>query len=73
MRAKGFKIIVGVLVAIIVVLGGLLAVKTFAPADEPAFTSDGKPIPEGAMEDVVISQSPSGDYDVATPKGGEEA
>lgn len=63
MKSKGFKIIVGVLVAIIVVLGGLVAFKTFAPAEQPTeYTSTGKPIPKGAMEDPALS-SPSPDDD----------
>lgn len=73
MESKGFKVIVGVLIAAIVMLGGLLAVKTFLTGDEPALTSEGKPVPEGAMEDLVVSQAPSGGYDVATPKDGDAA
>lgn len=66
MKSKGFKIIVGVLVAVIVVLGGLLVVKTFAPAEmgQPT-TSSGKPIPEGAMEDITFSEAPSASSDEA--------
>lgn len=73
MKSKGFNIIVGALVAIIIVLGCLVAVKTFLSSDEPALTSDGKPVPEGAVEDIVFSESPSGGYDVATPKDGDGA
>lgn len=66
MKSKGFKIIVGVLVAVIVVLGGLLAVKTFAPAEmgQPT-TSSGKPIPDGAVEDITFSEVPSASADEA--------
>lgn len=66
MKSKGFKIIVGVLVAVIVVLGGLLVVKTVAPAEmgQPA-TSSGEPIPDGAVEDITFSEAPSASADEA--------
>ena len=74
MKSKGFKIIVGVLVAIIVVLGGLVAFKTLAPAEQPTqYTSTGKPIPEGAMEDTALNSPSPDDGGTYAPKDNNEA
>ena len=71
MKSKGFKIIVGVLVAIIVVLGGLLVVKTMGLAGGAnATTQDGKVIPEGAVaDDPSLPLPPEGEEPrIATPE-----
>ena len=71
MKSKGFKIIVGVLVAIIVVLGGLLVVKTMGlSGGSTATTQGGKEIPAGAVaDDPSLPLPPEGEEpQIATPE-----
>lgn len=51
MKAKGFKITVCVLVALIVVLGGLLALKSFGPAGDDGTGQQDNGVPMDAVAD----------------------
>lgn len=52
MNSKGFKIVVGVLIALIVIVGGALVVKNLGQGGEQTpTTKEGRPIPEGAVAD----------------------
>lgn len=73
MKSKGFKILVAALALVIVVLAGLLAAKMLIPAAGSEAEGQGGSVPEGALEDTTITPSPSGGYDIATPKDGEDA
>ena len=65
-KSNGFKIIVSVLVAVIVVLGGLLAVKTFVLArDDQAAAAADKLTAENAIEDGMAFSEESLDEDAA--------
>lgn len=78
MKSKGFKIIVGVLVAIIVVLGGLLVVKTMGLAGGANATTQGsKEVPEGAVADdpslPLPPEGKNGEIITVVPKDNNEA
>lgn len=65
MKSKGFKIIVGVLVAAIVVLGGLLVIKNMGPAAESGTMSAAQSAPEGAIADDSSLPLPPGGVEIA--------
>lgn len=68
MRSKGFKVLVGVLVAAIVVMGGLLVAKNLLPeaggndASEPV-----KQQSEATAQDVVAEPTPSVEGETRVP------
>ena len=68
MGSKGFKVLVGVLVAVIVVLGGLLVAKNLLPAaggtDAPETVT---PRNEATAQDVIAEPTPSVEGETYVP------
>ena len=59
MGSKGFKVLVGVLVAVIVVLGGLLVAKNLLPKrEEPMRRRLRKPETKATAQDVIAEPTP---------------
>ena len=73
MKSKGFKIIVGALVAAIVVLSGLLLAKNIGPAGDPASTAAGNVVSEGAIADDSSLPLPSGGIEITEGSGSGDA
>ena len=71
MKSKGFKIVIGVLAALIVVLGGLLVAKSMAPAGDASTTQSGKPVPAGAVQDDPSLPEAPAEGVIAVPDGEE--
>lgn len=73
MKSKGFKIVVGVLVAVIVVLGGLIVAKNLNAGESGDATAQGgREIPAGAVaDDPSLPLPPDGATETLTP--GDEA
>lgn len=72
MKSKGFKIVVGVLVVVILVLGGLLVAKNLGASANDATTQGGREIPAGAVaDDPSLPLPPDGATEVLEP--GDEA
>ncbi|BAK43474.1 hypothetical protein [Eggerthella sp. YY7918] len=72
MKSKGFKIAVGVLVVVILVLGGLLVTKNLGTGASVVTTQSGKEVPAGAVaDDPSLPLPPDGATEVLEP--GDEA
>ena len=68
MGSKGFKVLVGVLVAVIVVLGGLLVAKNLLPeAGGTDATETVKTRNEATAQDVIAEPTPSVEGETYVP------
>lgn len=68
MNSKAFKILVGVLIAAIVVVGGLVVVKTLNPGGDAASSAQQGDVPEGTVaDDPSLPAPPDGRTEILTP------
>lgn len=69
MSSKAFKILVGVLVAAIIVAGGLVVVKTLNLGGDAASSAQQGQAPEGTVaDDPNLPAPPNGETEILTPE-----